>query len=754
MRLLTIATALFTLALPAAFAQVLLIHPFEDDGSLVGTVLADRVAASLEPHATLTLGPATAPAIAPPFPYQEGYVSPLALLEAGETAEPHGAALLRAATGVDLAASGRYVSSGGTQTLHLTIALEDGSTRSYRLEEPDGRAHLLAQRAATLIAEHVGMPRPNAVTPLDLAGIDDVRGRTLTLLAGGFPGEAAALLDQAAEADELPARLARWRTALRAVEAGRAAPDAPVVAALAALALSDDDVRTRAYFAAVAAAGLPLAEAWNGAIAADAGDTPAAEAAYERAAVTPYGLATRTAYLASQGEDADLRALAASDDPAVLVTAALLADLASETETLRTALHTLTDVTPTFAWPFERLSYLAFDEDDALAAAEALIVATALQPGSDLYWTNLGWAWYLLGFWDRSEAASIRATELDADAYIASYNLGLVRARFGRLDEAMPAYEQALARDPEVDDEALADVENAILAEPDQAALQYVLGRLYEMEGRRAEAAEAYQAYLALGGFGAPYDGAADRRIAVLTAPPPPLEIADARLEPLLGTALAPTPLHPGDPLHVEFEVLTPGEALPTRLDVTTTLRNASGDDLGVRTVTVDVPENAIGYVVQEARIDVPIDAAPGTYLLEVRVDGIEGTSVLAETSLDVAGEPEPLRQLVGRNVTLTSLTGSRPLFGADDVTTPTTVLNLMIAELRAAREAAEANLPVTETGRFAGLSGGVVFDQSDETDVRDFLAYLAADGVEDLRIAFVDAYAQWVVDGAPAVTD
>jgi len=77
-----------------------------------------------------------------------------------------------------------------------------------------------------------------------------------------------------------------------------------------------------------------------------------------------------------------------------------------------------------------------------------------------------------------------------------------------------------------------------------------------------------------------------------------------------------------------------------------------------------------------------------------------------------------------------------------------------MIAELRAAREAAEANLPVTETGRFAGLSGGVVFDQSDETDVRDFLAYLAADGVEDLRIAFVDAYAQWVVDGAPAVTD
>ncbi len=344
----------------------------------------------------------------------------------------------------------------------------------------------------------------------------------------------------------------------------------------------------------------------------------------------------------------------------------------------------------------------------------------------------------------------MRAVEISPDAFIAAYNLGLVRARFGRLADAMPLYEQALARDPEVDDEALADIENALIDLPQEPALHYALGRLYEAEGRRSEAAEAYATYLQLGGFGAPYDAAAERRVAVLTAPPAPLEIAGDLLDVTLGGALAPAPLHPGDPLHVEFELVTPGEALPGRVEVTTRLLDGAGSELARSEVPIEVPADAIGYVLEEPFLELPMDLEAGAYVLEVQVASFEGPTVSAEVAIDVAGEPTPLRQLVGRNVRLLSLTGGRALYDADDVANPGRIVNAMIGELRVAVEAAEENLPVIEAGRFAGMSGGAVFETSGAEEVLAFLAYVAADGVRDLEIAFVDAYAQWVIEGAP----
>jgi hypothetical protein len=431
--------------------------------------------------------------------------------------------------------------------------------------------------------------------------------------------------------------------------------------------------------------------------------------------------------------------------------AALLADLGSDVQLERRALQGLARAAPTFAWPFERLSYLAFDDGDGLAAARALAVAVELVPDSDLYWTNLGWAWYLLGFWDRSEAASERALELDAGAYIAAYNLGLVRARFGRLDEAMPPYERALAADPEVDDEALADVERALEARPDEAALHYVLARLYEAEGRRDEAAGAYARYLELGGWGAPYDAAAERRVEALTAPPPPLQIGQERLDLLLGGEPAPLPLRPGDPVGLRFELVTPGEALPTRVTVRAQVVPAGSDAPVAETeLPVEVPPDAIGYVVEEVGVELPTDLEAGPVRIRVEALGAGDQRVAVARTVEVAGAPAPLRRLVGRGVVLTGLASGRPLFDAGDVGREDAVVASLVQELRDAAEAAEETLPVVESGRFAGLSGGALFETSDARDVRDFLAFLVGDGVAEARLTFVDAYAQWALDGAP----
>lgn len=738
----------------AANGQAVLVHPFLSDGSLLGSVVADRVAVALEPEAELVVGPAAAPAVVPPFPYADGYVNPLAVLEPGGVAGLHGAALLQAGAGVDLAVSGRVSADAQGLRLDLVAAAKDGSTLATTLRAAEDAPHELARRAAALIAGRLGLSLPADPAPIDMAGADDALGRVLTLLSGGLVDDAQALLDEAAAGGVRSPRLAQLQAVLDAVAAGRPVAGSPVLAAIVALSSLQDDARTLAYMEGMAGAGVPAADVWIGAIAAGGGDLARADDAFARAREAfPYGAAAHAAHEQAQARDgaADaVAALAASDDPATLVVAALLNELASDFAAERRALEALARATPTFAWPFERLSFQAFDDGDALAAARALAVAVELQPDSDLYWTNLGWAWYLLGFWDRSEAASERALELDAGAYIAAYNLGLVRARFGRLDEAMPPYERALAADPEVDDEALADVENAIAARPDEASLHYVLGRLYEQEGRRDEAAAAYRTFLDLGGFGAPYDAAAQERYAALTAPPPPLEIGGGRLDLTLAGESIDGALRPGDPIGLRFEVYTPGEALPARVLARATLSDAAGATVAEAERRVDVPTGAIGYVVEELGLEVPDTAEAGAYLLTLEVEGDGDTRAGIERDVEVAGEPDPLRRLIGRGVEVTALATGRPLFDAEDVLSGARVLPALIGELRAAASAAESSLPVAEAGRFAGLSGGVLFESSDEQDVRDFLAFLVREGVSDVRLTFVDAYAQWALDGAP----
>ena len=183
----------------AANGQAVLVHPFLSDGSLLGSVVADRVAVALEPEAELVVGPAAAPAVVPPFPYADGYVNPLAVLEPGGVAGLHGAALLQAGAGVDLAVSGRVSADAQGLRLDLVAAAKDGSTLATTLRAAEDAPHELARRAAALIAGRLGLSLPADPAPIDMAGADDALGRVLTLLAGGLVDDAQALLDEAAD---------------------------------------------------------------------------------------------------------------------------------------------------------------------------------------------------------------------------------------------------------------------------------------------------------------------------------------------------------------------------------------------------------------------------------------------------------------------------------------------------------------------------------------------------------------------------
>lgn len=752
MRALSILILAALLSAPA-LAQTLVVYPFGGGESGLGALLADRVASAFEAQVDDAFGPAVAPGLVPPVPFDGGYLNPTAFLGEEGVASLHGAEVARSALGADVLLSGR-MGEGEGLVLEAFAVRADGRTRARTFRGASDAPGELARRVALWLAPLVAAGPPSRSEPIDLRAGDDALGRALLLVGGGFIEEAATLLERAAEADDLSARAARLQENVRAVRAGEPAPD-PALGAVLSLSRVDEDASAarEAFRRFRDASALPAAHAWLLALAKNEGDLEAARGfAEDAAAAYPYGRLARAA-LALDEQEAEARErladLVEARDAASLLIASAWAERREAPDLERRALETLGRVTPTFVYPFERLSFLAFDRGDGLAAAEALAVAVNLEPESDLYWTNLGWAWYLLGFWERSERASERALELAPSQAIAGYNLGLVRARQGRLDEAMGPYEDALAVDPDVDDEAVLDVQNAVDELPEEPALRYALGRLLEAEGRRGEAADAYRAFLELGGAGEPFDSRAADRAEVLSAPPPPLDIAgqlDVRLG-RDGPQLAPW--HPGDPIVPSFEVVTPGDALPRRIDVAVTLEDAEGEVRARGESRVDVPPNAIGYVIDSVAVELPEDLEAAPYRLRARVSAPDQETA-ASREIRVEGEPEPLRRLVGRNVRLDALESGRALFRPEEVSRADAVVARLVQELHASANAADEALPGVEQGRFAGLSGGALFEQSDARDVRAFLAYLAAQDVSDTRLTFVDAYAQWALEGAP----
>jgi hypothetical protein len=244
----------------------------------------------------------------------------------------------------------------------------------------------------------------------------------------------------------------------------------------------------------------------------------------------------------------------------------------------------------------------------------------------------------------------------------------------------------------------------------------------------------------------------ARERVEALSAPLPPLVI-EGTVQLSLGSR-GPTAgaYNAGDPVYPTFELSTPGDELPAAVDVTVALRPAGSED-GEALVevesTVAIPAGAVGFVVNVVELPLPLDLAAGDYAVTVEVRGDEEQQVSARADLTVAGGPDLLRRLVGRSLVMTAFESGRPLYSSADLGSQRLVPTL-VQELQATADLAEQALPRVETGRFAGLTGGQVFRDSSEQDVQDFLTYVLASEARDSQFSFVDAYAQWALDGAP----
>jgi tetratricopeptide (TPR) repeat protein len=751
-------TLVATLLLGTVSAQTLVIYPFGSQDALAGIAVADRIAAAIDDAEVL--GPEIAPGVVPPMVVAGGFLNPVVFLDQQGFASPTGAALLQDATGADLAVTGELLFESDEAVLQLYLDGDVGESLSLRA--PFDQLGRLADLAASAIAARLGVDRGPRGGAIDLSGPYGDHVRAIGLVGAGLVDQALAQLeDLSASGGELLPETEALIADLRAVAAGEATSDPALGAVVSINSAAFDELTAIRYQERFRlASALPVADVWTGALAASINDRALASEAFARAADTyAYGTAARASYRDTnglEGVDADLSAIDAAyvrgeAGPATLLGVSLLAQGRGDIAMEKRALQRLGDVAPFFVYPFERLSFIAFDEEDGMAASEAMAVAVELDPDSDLYWTNYGWALYLVGLLDQSEAASLRATLIDPTQFIAFYNLGLSRVVTGRLELAMDDYGEALRFDPEVDDEAIFDLENALTLYPDESAIHFALATMYQSEGRRSEAADQYELYVQRSAADAPFTGIAARRVDALRAPPPPIEIAGAVELSLGRRGIAASPYHPGEDLYLSFEVLTPGESLPELLSVSVALVGADGARVAEAEAEVEVPQGAIGFVIDDVPLPLPPTLAAGSYRIELSVLANEGRAAIADAEVTIEGAPELLRQLLGRNVVLQELESGLPLVDERDLVRPEVLTQALLAELARTADAAEGALPVIESGRFEGQGGGQLFRESIASDIEDFVTFLLRQGTAEASFTFVDAYAQWALEGAPS---
>jgi hypothetical protein len=229
----------------------------------------------------------------------------------------------------------------------------------------------------------------------------------------------------------------------------------------------------------------------------------------------------------------------------------------------------------------------------------------------------------------------------------------------------------------------------------------------------------------------------------------PPITIAGDVVLQLGRRGPEVTALRPGDPLVVRFEVATEGDALPRALDVEVVFEDPDGTIVAEAAATAEVPSGAIGYVVEVARLTLPDGLPAGRYAVRVTAEG-EDQEASSFRTIEVSGDAQLLRTLLGRDITMTSLVTNQPLYGARDLPRGDAALETLLRELRDTAMEAEEVLPIPEEGRFAGRGGGEIFDTSTVDDVRDFIRYVLEEGAQDTSFTFVDGYADWAVAGAP----
>ena len=94
---------------------------------------------------------------------------------------------------------------------------------------------------------------------------------------------------------------------------------------------------------------------------------------------------------------------------------------------------------------------------------------------------------------------------------------------------------------------------------------------------------------------------------------------------------------------------------------------------------------------------------AAGNYTLLIEANADQDRNATSELSLDVAGAPSYLRQLISRNIVLLELQTDAPFYSDDDLNRQdSSLLTSLQRELEGTAEAAEDALPDITEGRFA----------------------------------------------------
>src|SRR5690606_6905864 len=158
-------------------------------------------------------------------------------------------------------------------------------------------------------------------------------------------------------------------------------------------------------------------------------------------------------------------------------------------------------------------------------------------------------------------------------------------------------------------------------------------------------------------------------------------------------------------------------------------LRREGSDGEPIQTVdeTVQVPDGAVGFVVDLVRLALPADLEPGTYTVAVPATGGEEQQATGAATVEVAGSTDPLRQWVGRGRVLTGVRYGPAVSRPTHLDRSVEQLHLLSAEHHSSADAAEQEQPATVGGGFAGMTGGELFRECTAADVSDFLDYILA---------------------------
>ncbi len=738
---------LLLLALSFGFAQNIVVFPLGSQdislGMAISQKLTERLSSSLEAY-----GPEIASNLLPPIVVEEGFFS--ISRRAPDFGTSASATMLREIIGSDYVLAGNLDIKGDEIDAHLHLSQLD-SVYSFDITSDIDNPGAIVDSTLAILTQKLGLSLEATKTKIDLS---TEYGDYIDALSMVTYGEIEGALERLDSLNNKSTQASALQASLEAVRVGLENENAALMATMSlALEPVDEQISLKYFKQFAESTSLPVAKVWLATLYTSVDDTDSATKLFDEVSDYPFGKAAKIAFARVNGADYadDLTEILVFNDTAALLAVASMANFSEDIATEKEALNRLTRLVPDYVYPFERLSFIAFDEDDAISAAQALAVAVRLEPDSDLYWTNLGWSYYLLGILDKSEEATLRAIHLDSGAYIALFNLGLTRTVTGRLEDALRAYDKAIVLDPEVDDEAVHDLENALDLYPNQAGVHYSLAYLYEHELRREEAAAQYQAYVNSADENSPLIKDAKQRVEKLLAPPPEFFISP---EASVGLGLAvidAAPYELGDLIYPSIEVYTDGDELPSKLSYE--LKMLDGDKvLAESTVELSVPSNAVGYVIEENSLMIPKDLLSKSYELELTLSSADGRKATANIELDVVAKESLLRQLISRDISLLDI-NEKEFYGAGDLNRDDEyLLELLVQELHGNAEVAEGAIPQVETGRFAGMSGGKLFTEATKDDVKDALGFLLSSDAKQSEFLFVEAFAQWALDGAPLV--